>query len=93
MTFIDYKKAYDKVPHSWILSCMTMCGISPTIINLFDTSFQQSYVNLMFGNDFVPLNKFDDVLGWQSKDHINNLIRQITENENFVKDTMDLYYE
>ena len=50
MTFIDYKKAYDKVPHSWILSCMSMCGISPTIINLFDTSFKQSSVDLMFGS-------------------------------------------
>ena len=53
MTFIDYKKAYDKVPHSWILSCMTMCGISPSIINLFDASFKQSFVDLMFGKDFL----------------------------------------
>ena len=28
-TFIDYKKAYDSVPHSWFLSSMAMCGISP----------------------------------------------------------------
>ena len=53
MTFIDYKKAYDKVPHSWILSCMTMCGISPTIVNLFDASFKQSFINLMSGKDFL----------------------------------------
>ncbi len=51
MTFIDYKKAYDRVPHSWIFSCMTMCGISPTIVDLFDTSFKQSSVDLMVGND------------------------------------------
>ena len=53
MTFIDYKKAYDSVPHSWILSCMTMCGISPSIIDLFDTSFRQCTVNLMLGKDFL----------------------------------------
>ena len=53
MTFIDYKKAYDRVPHSWIISCMTMCGISPTIIDLFDTSFKQSSVDLMVGKDFL----------------------------------------
>ena len=49
MTFIDYKKAYDSVPHSWILSCLTMCGISSCIIDLFEASFKQSYVNLMLG--------------------------------------------
>ncbi|XP_063691257.1 uncharacterized protein LOC134823653 [Bolinopsis microptera] len=49
MTFIDYKKAYDSVPHSWILSCLTMCGISSSIIDLFEASFKQSYVNLMLG--------------------------------------------
>ena len=50
-------------------------------------------VALFFGNDFVPLSKFDDVLGWQSKDHINHLIEQITNNENFVKERIDIYHE
>ena len=53
MTFIDYKKAYDRVPHSWILSCMSMCGISPSLIDLFDTSFKQSSVDLMFGSSVL----------------------------------------
>ena len=53
MTFIDYKKAYDRVPHSWILSCMTMCGISPSIIDFFETSFKQSSVDLMVGSELL----------------------------------------
>jgi hypothetical protein len=53
MTFIDYKKAYDSVPHSWILSCMTMCGISSSIINLFEASFKQCFVDLTLGNDLI----------------------------------------
>ena len=53
MTFIDYKKAYDSVPHSWILSCMTMCGVSPTIVNLFDASFRQCHVDLTLGNNCI----------------------------------------
>ena len=32
MTFIYYKKAYDM--------CVTMCGISPTIIDLFEAFFE-----------------------------------------------------
>lgn len=50
-------------------------------------------VALFFGNDMVPLSKFDEVLGWQTEDHINNLIKQITEDENFVKNAIDIYHE
>ena len=49
MTSIDYKKAYDRIPHSWILACMTMCGMAPNIIDLFDDSFRQCFVDLMLG--------------------------------------------
>ena len=50
MTFIDYKKAYDSVPHSWLLSSMAMCGISPLNIEFFVTSLSQSYVHLFLNN-------------------------------------------
>lgn len=50
-------------------------------------------VALFFGNDIVPLTKFDEVLGWQTKDHINNLIEQIIKNKNFVKETIDKHHE
>ena len=36
--WIDYKKAYDSVPHSWIIEVITLYKIHPTIINLFQTS-------------------------------------------------------
>ena len=51
MCFIDYKKAYDKVPHSWILESMKMCGIAPNIVSLFQTSLSQSRVSLFHGKD------------------------------------------
>ena len=50
-------------------------------------------VALFFGNDIVPLTKFDEVLGWQTKDHINNLIEQIIKNKNYVKETIDKHHE
>ena len=31
MTLIDYKKAYDMVPHSWISECLEMCGIANNV--------------------------------------------------------------
>ena len=31
MAWLDYQKAYDSVPHSWIIKCLKMYGISPNI--------------------------------------------------------------
>ena len=31
--WIDYKKAFDSVPHSWILKTMEMYKLSPVLIN------------------------------------------------------------
>ena len=31
MTWIDYKKAYDMVPHSWIINCLETVGINEKI--------------------------------------------------------------
>jgi len=31
MAWIDYKKAYDMVPHSWILKCLEMVGAAKNI--------------------------------------------------------------
>ena len=100
---LNFTQSYQKKKHgvnqwnAWleirpglVLSVAYGSGVYSTMNNDEPETFE---VALMFGNDFVPLSKFDEVLGWQSKDHINNLIRQITENENFVKDTMDIYYE
>ena len=47
MAFIDYQKAYDSIPHSWILKSMEMCKINPRIIRLFESSFQQCVVNVV----------------------------------------------
>ena len=51
MCYIDYKKAYDKVPHSWILESMRICGVAHNIISLFQTSLSQSKVHLFHGKD------------------------------------------
>jgi len=33
MAWLDYQKAYDSVPHSWIKKCLKMYGVSPNIEN------------------------------------------------------------
>ena len=29
--YVDYKKAYDMVPHSWILECIRLYGVSDSV--------------------------------------------------------------
>ena len=53
MAYIDYKKAYDKIPHSWILESMQMCGVAPNIISFFQASLSQSTVRLQLGQSFL----------------------------------------
>ena len=38
MSWIDYQKAYDIVPHSWILECARMVGVAQNMITLIENS-------------------------------------------------------
>ena len=38
MGWIDYKKAYDMVPHSWMIEAMKMVGVAGNILELFEKS-------------------------------------------------------
>ena len=38
MAWIDYKKAYDMVPHSWILKCLEMVGAAKNMISIISNS-------------------------------------------------------
>ena len=46
MAWIDYKKAYDFGPHSWIIECMEMAGIVDNLINLLQKSIDYWKVSL-----------------------------------------------
>ena len=38
--WIDYKKAYDMVPQSWIINCLKMYKISDEIINIIEKTMK-----------------------------------------------------
>ena len=40
MSWIDYKKAYDMVPHSWIIYCLKTVGINEKIRRLLAGSMK-----------------------------------------------------
>ena len=53
MVWIDYRKAYDFVPHRWIVDCLHMHGF-PDNVKLFgekheevETSFEFQWVGFM----------------------------------------------
>ena len=38
IAWIDYKKAYDMVPHGWMIEAMKMVGITDNIVNFFENN-------------------------------------------------------
>ena len=38
MGWIDYKRAYDMVPHHWMIEAIKMVGITNNVMNLFENS-------------------------------------------------------
>ena len=41
MAWIDYKKAYDMVPHSWIIDCLDLFGVAQNIKSLLVNSMEK----------------------------------------------------
>ena len=57
MAWIDYKKAYDMIPHSWILECLKMVGVDEKIITMLENSMGQWKVMLTAdGNNLGNIN-------------------------------------
>ena len=51
MGWIDYKKAYDMVPHRWLIEAMKMVGIADNIVNLFENSKETWRTELIACNE------------------------------------------
>ena len=57
MAWIDYKKAYDIVPHLWIIECLDLFGVAENIKTLLVNSMEKWKVMLCSGNSelfFIP---------------------------------------
>ena len=51
--WIDYKKAYDNVPHSWIQECLRIFGIADNVVGLLDQSMKTWKTELTSGNEVL----------------------------------------
>ena len=57
MAWIDYRKAYDLVPHSWVNECMEMFGIAENLRTFLQKSMQQWRLSLTAnGEDLGEVN-------------------------------------
>ena len=57
MAWIDYRKAYDLVPHSWVNECMEKFGITKNLRTFLQKSMQQWRLSLMAtGEDLGEVN-------------------------------------
>ena len=45
--WIDYKKVFDSVPHSWILACLRMYKINPVVTTFVEASMRQWKTNMV----------------------------------------------
>ena len=41
MAWIDYRKAYDFVPHSWILDCLDMLSVADNVERFLEKSLKK----------------------------------------------------
>ena len=53
VAWIDYKKAYDMVPHSWILACLRMFKLADNVFNLIENSMSSWTVDLTSGGEML----------------------------------------
>ena len=50
MTWIDYTKLYDMVPHSWIIECLDLFGVAENITSLLVNCMEEWKVMLCSRN-------------------------------------------
>ena len=50
LAWIDYKKAYNMVSHSWIIDCLDLFGVAENIKSLLVSSMEKWKVMLCAGN-------------------------------------------
>lgn len=53
IVWVHYKKAYDMVPHSWIIECMNMFGIAENLSGIIQNSVKQWNTGLTAGNQVL----------------------------------------
>ena len=59
MAWIDYKKAYNMVPYSWIIECLDLFGVPENIKSLLVTSTEKWKIMLYSRNSGIELGEVE----------------------------------
>ena len=59
--WIDYRKVFDSIPHSWLLRVLELYKVSPTIINFLKISMAKWKTNLQlnYSEESITCENFD----------------------------------
>ena len=60
MAWIDYKKAYDMVPHSWIEKSMNLFKVAKNVENLVSKSMNQWNTELTASGKILVMSKSEE---------------------------------
>ena len=76
MAWIDYRKAFDSVPHNWIVKALELHKISPMIINFLkaNMSFWKTNLGLTHEKDTLRSSTIDINFGIFQGDSLSPLI-------------------
>ena len=53
MAWLDYRKAYDLIPHSWLKECLNMFGFAENVKKLLSNSMKQWCTELTAGGEEI----------------------------------------
>ena len=53
MVWVDYKKAYDMIPHSWIIESLKFTNVADNLIKFIERSMKSWNVNLSSNGEFL----------------------------------------
>ena len=76
LAWIDYRKAFDSVPHDWLINALKLYKISPVIVNVikFSMSLWKTNLLLTHENGTLRSNKIDIDCGIFQGDSLSPLI-------------------
>ena len=53
MIWIDYRKAFDMMPHAWILECLNILGVNHTVVTFLKKTKKDWRVELTCANEHL----------------------------------------
>ena len=53
MAWVDYQKAYDTIPHSWIIESLKFANVADNIVNFIERSMKSWNINLSLNGEFL----------------------------------------